>query len=114
MPYSAPTHSQSQGRKAYDQAYAQQGKWEQERKIYEGVRWKKIRERVLREQPLCADPYGWHAEDGRLVMSIQVDHKVPLRIDRGLAYVRGNLQGLCARCHRVKTIEDLRVWPQAT
>ena len=111
MPYRASTHSEAQGRRRYDQAYAQQGKWEQERQVYTSPRWKMLRQRVVREQPLCADPYGWHAEDGRLVLSVHADHKIPLRVDGGLAYTRSNLQGLCAWCHRVKTQEDLRRWP---
>ena len=113
MPYRAPTHSEEQGRRGYDQAYSQQGKWVEEKKVYASPRWKMLRQRILREQPLCADPYGWHAVDQRLVVSSQIDHKIPLRVDRGLAYTRSNLQGLCAWCHRVKTQEDLRRWPLA-
>ena len=111
MPYRAPTHSEEQGRQRYDRAYTQQGKWAEERAVYRTPRWKALRQRVLRDEPVCADPYGWHAVDRRLVRSVQVDHKVPLRVDLGLAYVRGNLQGLCAWCHRVKTVEDGRRWP---
>ena len=111
MPYRAPTHSEEQGRRQADAAYLQQGKWQKERTIYKSARWKQLRARVLREQPLCADPYGWHATDRRLVMSTQVDHKVPLRVARELAYRRENLQGLCGHCHRVKTQEDLKRWP---
>lgn len=111
MPTRAPSHSQAWGRRVKDMAYRQQQKWRAEQEVYKSLRWRQLRARVLREQPLCKDLYGWHAEDHRLVPAVQVDHIVPLRVDRGLAYVRGNLQGLCARCHRVKTQEDLVKYP---
>ena len=111
MPRRAPTHVEQQGRQVYDRKYAQQGRWEQEQAVYSTARWKQLRQRVLRSQPWCQDPYGWHAEDGRLVRSVDVDHQMPLRVDPGLAYVRSNLQGLCRKCHAVKTHEDLRRYP---
>ena len=111
MPNRAPTHSEEQGRSVYDRSYEQQGKWARERGIYRSPRWQRLRQRVLREEPWCNDPYGWHREDRRLVLSREVDHKVPLRAGLELAYVRENLQGLCRHCHRVKTQEDLRRWP---
>lgn len=103
MPQHAPTHSEQQGRSKSDQAYAQQHRWLEERQVYHSARWQRMRLLVLRVQPLCADPYGWHAESGRYEAATQVDHIVPLRVDRTLAFVRENLQGLCARCHSAKT-----------
>ena len=111
MPQRAPTHSEQQGRQQADAAYQQQGRWKTEKSVYKTARWKKLRALVLREEPLCQDIYGWHAEDRRLVMSIQIDHKLPLRVALELAYERSNLQGLCGRCHAKKTHEDLRRYP---
>ena len=111
MPSRAPTHSEQQGRRPYDSASQQQGKWQAARAVYKSPRWQRLREQVIREQPFCADPYGWHQDDHRLVLSTQVDHKVPLRVSLWLAYTRSNLQGLCGHCHRVKTQEDLGRWP---
>lgn len=111
MPYRAPTHSQSQGRQQYDRRYAEQERWTSERRIYRTARWQRLRRRVLREQPWCADPYGWHRTSGLPMPAQQMDHKVPLRVAPELAYTRANLQGLCTRCHGWKTRQDLRQYP---
>jgi len=103
MPERAPTHSEQQGRQSSDRAYKQQARWVEEERLYGSQRWKRLRQRVLKRAPLCVDPYGWHAEDGRYVLATQVDHIVPLRSNGALAFVEANLQGLCARCHAVKT-----------
>ena len=108
MPHRAPTHSEEQGRKAYDLSYTRQGKHQAVRAIYQTTRWRKLRAQVMLEEPLCADPYGWHVEDGRPRRSEQVDHILPLWVSLTLAYSRRNLQGLCTRCHTVKTHEDRR------
>jgi 5-methylcytosine-specific restriction protein A len=59
--------------------------------FYSTKRWKLTRRRVLTEQPLC--PCG--------ELATHVDHIIPL--PTGEAYDRANLQGLCARCHGLKT-----------
>lgn len=106
MPERAPTHAVQRGRRASDQAYTQQRKWVAEERVYGSQRWKRVRALVLQQQPLCADPYGWHAESGRYEVARQVDHIIPLRVNRALAFVRENLQGLCAKCHNAKTRAD--------
>lgn len=57
---------------------------------------------VLRDQPLCADPYGRHGE--RPEMATEVDHIVPHKGNPGLRNARSNLQGLCKVCHARKTV----------
>jgi 5-methylcytosine-specific restriction enzyme A len=59
---------------------------------YKTKRWEMLRRRVLVEQSLCQ--CGEIATD--------VDHIVPLS-QGGLPYARSNVQGLCPRCHAVKT-----------
>jgi len=61
--------------------------------------WKKIRARKLREDPLCAEC----EKQGRLVLATVCDHIVPHKGDLTLFYDYDNLQGLCTRCHAVKT-----------
>jgi 5-methylcytosine-specific restriction protein A len=56
----------------------------------------------LRRHPLCADPFGVHAAQGRIVPAECVDHVVPLR--HGGSNDESNLQALCASCHSRKTV----------
>lgn len=53
---------------------------------------------VLRESPLCADPFHAHAGP---VAATDVDHIIARRA--GGSDVRGNLQTLCHACHTKKT-----------
>lgn len=72
-----------------------------------GARWQKLRAMVLRRHPLCADPFGVHAERGEAVVATEVDHIVPL--SRGGTNAMDNLQPLCKSCHSRKTaLEDSR------
>ena len=65
---------------------------------------------VLREEPLCRDPYGEH--EGRPTPATDVDHIIPLR--QGGTHERGNLQSLCGHCHTLKTNKlDGGGWPLA-
>lgn len=61
----------------------------------------------LQAHPLCADPYGIHAEEGQAVAATVVDHIKPKR--RGGRDAWDNLQALCESCHNKKTaLEDKR------
>jgi 5-methylcytosine-specific restriction protein A len=65
--------------------------------------WRLLRERVLREEPLCR----YCKEMGLIQASEHVDHIKPVRTHRQLAFNRSNLQGLCAHCHNsVKQREE--------
>lgn len=56
----------------------------------DGARWRKLRAQVLREEPICC-------VIGCGQPSKQVDHRIPLKLRPDLAWVRSNLQGMCAR-----------------
>lgn len=67
--------------------------------------WRKAREYVIAQNPLCADPFKFHG-DARPALSTTVHHIRPL-IDRpDLAFVGENLVALCGPCHnRVEAME---------
>ena len=70
-----------------------------------GARWRKLRNLVLAEEPLCRDPFGVHKAAGRVEPATDVDHIVPRA--QGGTDARENLQGLCHVCHSRKTaLED--------
>jgi 5-methylcytosine-specific restriction endonuclease McrA len=79
--------------------------------IKKTARWQKLRGLVVRAQPICR----------RCDLSITeiVDHIVPAQVAVQQAraarysldpmagyFIRSNLQGLCRRCHGLKTVED--------
>jgi 5-methylcytosine-specific restriction endonuclease McrA len=61
---------------------------------YNTVRWRRLREIVLDRDPVCK------ACDDRAAS--EADHIVPIA-KGGDVWSLDNLQGLCARCHAVKT-----------
>jgi 5-methylcytosine-specific restriction protein A len=73
-----------------------------------GHRWRKLRKMFLRSHPLCADPFGVHAERGELVAATEVDHIVSRA--RGGTDAWDNLQALCKPCHSRKTAQEDRRW----
>lgn len=71
-----------------------------------GHRWRKLRLMVLREEPLCRDPFGAH--EGQPVPATDVDHIMPR--ERGGTDARENLRPLCKRCHSEKTAREDGRW----
>lgn len=62
--------------------------------LYGSRTWRRLREIVLRTEPLCRT-CGKIAEE--------VDHIVKHNGDHGLFHDQSNLQPICRKCHRVKT-----------
>ena len=67
--------------------------------FYGSRRWRLVSEQIRHEHPLCADPFGTHAKENRVVPSQEVHHRIPLR--QGLAYAldASNLMAVCRACH---------------
>lgn len=64
-----------------------------------GGKWQKARETFLRNNPLCVHCTA----DGIITAATVVDHIIPHRGDKSLFWDRSNWQGLCTRCHNIKT-----------
>jgi 5-methylcytosine-specific restriction enzyme A len=65
-----------------------------------GARWRKLRDLVLHEEPIC--------RVCKRKASTDVDHIVPK--SRGGTDARANLQGLCKPCHSTKTAKEDGGW----
>ena len=59
-------------------------------------RWRKVRERYLRQHPLCER----HDKQGRAVVATMVHHINPIS-DGGKRYDPDNLMALCFSCHEI-------------
>lgn len=57
--------------------------------------WRKLSERVRREQPLCPDCEA----EGRAIPSTEVHHIIPIKVNPKLRLVRSNLIAVCHRHH---------------
>lgn len=65
-----------------------------------GHRWAKLREQVLREEPLCRPCRARNL----VTPSAECDHILPLA--QGGTDERENLQGICRECHRDKSARE--------
>ena len=72
-------------------------------KGYNG-RWRKARERFLKQHPLCIRCM----EQGKYVQAKVVDHIIPHRGDQHLFWDENNWQPLCKSCHDRKTMTEDR------
>lgn len=79
-------------------------------KLYDSTRWRKIRDIVLNEEPLCR----LCLKSGKETAASVVDHIIPHKNDLSLFYSRDNLQGICASCHSgIKRQEENHGYSQA-
>ena len=65
-------------------------------------RWSKVSKAYLQQHPWCSEC----ARQGRMTTATEVDHIIPHRGDRGLFWDQSNWQGLCKRCHSIKTARE--------
>ncbi len=108
MPTRPLSHAQRQGRRASDRTYDQTVRaatpaLARAKQVRSSARWRRVRALVLASQPVCADIWGWHASEGRVVLATQVDHITPLVQAPEMAYDTDGLQALCTACHAKKT-----------
>jgi 5-methylcytosine-specific restriction protein A len=70
--------------------------------------WRKFASWWLTQEPLCRIC----KQRGVVSAGALVDHIVPLRAG-GKRLSKHNVQTMCRSCHKIKTDEDLRRWPDA-
>ena len=80
-------------------------------RLRKSTRWQRLRELVLRSQPICKRCGKRRADICDHVIPAQIAvaqvQASGLYLDRWAGYfIRSNLQGLCRLCHAMKTIED--------
>jgi 5-methylcytosine-specific restriction endonuclease McrA len=78
---------------------ANQGRVHKEKRYYT-ARWRRLRAAILRADPICQ---GHECDQ----LATVCDHIHPARIG-GAFWDPGNLQGLCTRCHNVKSSAESR------
>lgn len=76
------------------------------RKIRSSEAWNRCRASVLMASPLCADPHGHHAREGRLEVATQVHHVKPLATHPHLAFDAENLMAICEGCHAILSASE--------
>ena len=95
-------------RRAADAEYNRARRGDPDRGVEDAVvssaRWKALRARLLRDEPLCRTC----AAAGRTELAVQVDHVVGVRARPDLAYDLGNCQPLCGPCHGLKNAAERR------
>lgn len=95
MPTKPPRHDQPK-RPRHVTPYARP---EQLAEFYNSIRWQNCRNMYRAQHPLCADPFGTHQKEGRVVPADHVHHIKPLRISLADGLDFDNLMSLCASCH---------------
>ncbi len=111
MPRKAATHAQlTRGRRDTDLAYERRRRADpalrQAQRIRSSVRWQRFRRWFKSRHPLCCDPFGYHAEDGRVEPTEHAHHIVPLIERPDLACYESNVAPLCVLCHtKVEAME---------
>ena len=83
-------------RKQYDQARNKE--WQH---LY-NARWRRERSAYLMSHPLCAHCLAV----GRVTAAVILDHVIPHKGNVKLFWDKSNRQGLCAKCHNVKTYQE--------
>jgi 5-methylcytosine-specific restriction enzyme A len=82
--------------------YVEQKTWNSTNFKYNSADWIKLRNLVRQEEPLCR-----HCKiEGKLTPTQVIDHIQPIS-QGGEAWDRENLQGLCNKCHSIKTQKEM-------
>ncbi len=94
IPYYRPPGS-AQAREASRRVYESQAERKADQAFYNSKRWRRLRDLVRAEQPLCADCQA----QGRVSPTEHVHHIEARKLRPDLAFERSNVVGLCEACH---------------
>ncbi len=73
--------------------------------FYHTQRWRKLRQLVLKSNPLCVEC----TKHKRITIATVADHIQPVRLG-GETWDINNLQGLCESCHNIKSSKESKIW----
>lgn len=93
IPYHRPKHMPTAAKVYEAQAFRLE-----DRRFYNGQRWRALRASFLRRFPLCR----MCEAKGLFELADTVDHIIERKVNPDLAYDESNLQGLCKPCHNSK------------
>jgi 5-methylcytosine-specific restriction protein A len=74
--------------------------------FYSRANWRNLRLWHLRHYPLCADPFGRHAEDHVTVPATDVHHTAGRHAHPETTYSEEDLESLCHSCHSAVTARE--------
>lgn len=77
-------------------------RYEREAWVYRGKRWAGLRLEAKRRD-------DWRCVQCGSKYKLEVDHRIPIRKRRDLAFDLDNLQTLCAGCHSRKTADEVGI-----
>ncbi len=107
MPWAAPTDRQlARARQQSNDRYNAERRAAHGSDPRSTARWRKVRALVLTDAPLCADPFGVHAAQGRVEPATEVDHIRGIWEYEAGRYDPENLQSLCHQCHARKSTQE--------
>lgn len=72
---------------------------EQAQRLRNTPRYRKFRRWFIARHPFCADPYGNHQKDGRIVASQHLHHVQKITDAPDLLCSSDNAMALCVACH---------------
>jgi len=89
-------HDKNEAQRKYDSLRGSSGQRGYDRK------WQKLRKYFREISPLCEICLL----NGLTIEMFDVDHIIPISVDRSLRLKISNLQSLCRPCHNAKTMRD--------
>ena len=68
--------------------------------LHQRAAWRRLSAQILKQRPICQDPFGWHAHTGRYAPATEVHHVEPVENAPERLLDTSNLLALCPECHK--------------